>query len=101
MDQTAKGLTVVFDIEMEGIKRIKKDSNINARYVFIKPPSFEALEARLRSRGIENEENIQKRLAQAKIELEYAGTGVYDKIVTNDNLERAYQELDEFVHRTA
>lgn len=62
-DQTAKGLVVVLDIEMEGVKQMKADPGIDARYVFIKPPSFEALEARLRSRGTENEEDIQKRLA--------------------------------------
>jgi len=97
VDQTAKGLVVVLDIEMEGVKRIKA-SSINARYVFIKPPSFEMLETRLRNRGTEKEEDIQKRLAQAKVELEYADTpGVHDKIIVNDDFEKAYAELEEFV----
>lgn len=99
-DQADKGRVVVLDIEMEGIKQMKTNSSINARYVFVKPPSFEALEARLRSRGSEDEEDIRARLAQAKSELEYAETpGVYDKIIVNDDLQRAYEKLVEFVYQ--
>jgi guanylate kinase len=99
VDQTAKGLGVVLDIEMEGVKRTKA-SSINARYVFIKPPSFDTLETRLRNRGTEKEEDLQKRLAQAKVELEYADKpGVHDKIIVNDDLEKAYSELGELVYK--
>ncbi|KAJ6153642.1 hypothetical protein N7470_006601 [Penicillium chermesinum] len=71
-NQASKGLIVVLDIEMQGIKQMKANPNFNARYVFIKPPSFEALETRLRGRRTENEENIQERLSQAHIEFDYA-----------------------------
>ncbi|KAK2607550.1 hypothetical protein N8I77_006214 [Diaporthe amygdali] len=99
-DQTAKGLVVLLDIEMEGIKQMKADAGVDARYVFIKPPSIEELEARLRHRGTENEEDVQKRLAQARAEIEFAVTpGFHDIIITNDDLERAFQELDDFVCR--
>ncbi|KAI1371262.1 guanylate kinase [Hypoxylon crocopeplum] len=99
-DQTGKGLVVVLDIEMQGVKQVKASPGIDARYVFIKPPSFSKLEARLRSRGTENEEDIQKRLHQAKVELEYANTpGVHDAIIVNDDLEKAYQELEEFIYK--
>lgn len=88
----------ILDIEMEGVKQMK--ANIDARYVFIKPPSFEALETRLRSRGTENEEQIQRRLAQAKVELEYADTpGVHDLIIVNDDLDEAFCQLDRFICR--
>ncbi|KAI2467287.1 guanylate kinase [Annulohypoxylon bovei var. microspora] len=98
-DQTAKGRVVVLDIEMEGVKQIQK-SGIEARYVFVKPPSFEELEKRLRGRGTEAEESIVKRLEQAKIELEYANTpGVHDIIIVNDSLDRAYKELEDFVYK--
>jgi len=87
----------LLDIEIEGVKRLKA-SSIDARYVFIRPPSLETLETRLRSRGTEKEEEAQKRLAQARVELEYAETpGVYDKIIINDDLEKAYTELEDFV----
>lgn len=85
---------------MNGVKNLKADSGIDARYVFIKPSSFEELETRLRGRGTENENDLQKRLNQARIELEYANTpGVYDKIIVNDDLERAYKEFEGFVYR--
>ena len=85
---------------MQGVKQMKaKKPSIDARYIFIKPPSFKTLEARLRSRGTENDEDVQKRLAQAKVELEYADTpDVHDKIIVNDDLEKAFKELDDFVY---
>ncbi|KAK8129762.1 guanylate kinase [Apiospora kogelbergensis] len=99
-EQTAKGRVVVLDIEMEGVKQIKA-SGIDARYVFIKPPSFEALEQRLRGRGTETEEAVSKRLAQAKVELEYADTpGVHDIIIVNDDLDKAYKELEQYVYKS-
>lgn len=73
---------------------------MSARYVFIKPPSFAALESRLRSRGTEDEDAVTKRLAQAKNELEYADTpGVHDIIIVNDDLETAYKELEDYVYK--
>ncbi|KAB8254269.1 P-loop containing nucleoside triphosphate hydrolase protein [Aspergillus pseudonomiae] len=98
-DQMAKGLVVVLDIEIHGVEQMKANSSIDARYVFIKPPSFETLERRLRGRGTEKDEDIQKRLAQAKAEAEYADTkGFYDKIIINDDLEKAFKELEDFVY---
>lgn len=64
-EQGEKGKVVVLDIEMEGVKQIKA-SSIPARFVFVAPPGEEELEKRLRGRGTEKEESIQKRLAQAK-----------------------------------
>lgn len=83
-EQSAKGKVVVLDIEMEGVKQIKA-SDLKARYVFIAPPSEEELERRLRGRGTDKEEDIIKRLTQAKKELEYSKTpGVHDKIIVNE-----------------
>ncbi|KAH7260923.1 guanylate kinase [Fusarium redolens] len=76
-----EGLTPILDIEMQG--------------VFLKPLSLEILEMRLRARGTEDEASISKRLAQAQLELEFAETGVHDIIIVNDDLERAYKELEE------
>ncbi|KAK1749800.1 guanylate kinase [Echria macrotheca] len=100
-EQTAKGKVVVLDIEMEGVKQIKA-TGFPARYVFIAPPSEEELEKRLRGRGTDKEESILKRLAQAKLELEYSKTpGVHDLIIVNNDLERAYKELVDFVYAPA
>lgn len=83
----------------QGVKQIK-NSHIEARYVFIAPPSMDVLEKRLRGRGTEKEESIQKRLAQARNELEYSETpGAHDMIIVNDDLEKAYSELEAFVFK--
>lgn len=97
-EQAASGRIPVLDIEMEGVKQIRQ-SGLAARFVFIAPPSTDELEKRLRGRGTESEESIVKRLTQAKVEMEYAKTpGVHDKIIVNDNLDKAYQELEDFVY---
>lgn len=91
-------LTTFFDI-LQGVKQIKQ-STMSARYIFIAPPSEEELEKRLRGRGTEKEQSIQNRLQQAKLELEYAKTpGVHEKIIVNDDLEKAYKELEDFVYK--
>lgn len=88
----------------QGVKQIHAHPSFSCRYVFISPPSsatqtaYEVLEARLRGRGTEKEESIQKRLQQAKLEMEYAKQeGVHDVVIVNDDLEKAYAELEDFV----
>jgi guanylate kinase len=59
---------------------------------------MEELETRLRGRGTEKEESIVKRLKQAENELEYSKTkGVHDIIIVNEDLDKAYEELERFV----
>ncbi|KAL4896349.1 P-loop containing nucleoside triphosphate hydrolase protein [Aspergillus ambiguus] len=96
-DIAEKSRICVLDIEMEGVKQVKR-TDLNARFVFLAPPSLEELEKRLRGRGTENEESLQKRMAQAKNELEFSKQpGVHDKVIVNDDLEKAYQELRDWV----
>ncbi|EMC97482.1 hypothetical protein BAUCODRAFT_33198 [Baudoinia panamericana UAMH 10762] len=91
-----KGQTCILDIEMEGVKQVKK-TDLNARYLFLQPPSVEILEKRLRGRGTDKEEAIQKRLKQAAKEIEYSKTtGVHDQIIVNDDLEKAWEEFRTF-----
>ena len=86
----------ILDIEMEGVKQLKK-SELNPRICFIQPPSVEELEKRLRGRGTDSEESIQKRLAQAKNEIEYCRTeGKNDKVIVNDDLDRAFEDLEKW-----
>jgi guanylate kinase len=62
---------------------------------------METLEKRLRGRGTEKEDSIQKRLAQAKNEIAYSKTeGVHDIIIVNDDLEKAYKEMEDFIFET-
>lgn len=85
------GNSVIFDVDVEGGLSLTKHFGEKALAIFIKPPSFEALEARLRGRGTEDEEKIQKRLAKAGKELEYAKW--FDHIIVNEKLETAQQEV--------
>lgn len=69
-------------------------SSLEAIFIFIRPPSFEELEKRLRARGTETEEQIQKRLRNAKAELEQGqSSGLFDHILVNDDLDKCYENL--------
>ena len=63
----------------------------DAVMVFIAPPSFEELAARLRGRGTEDEEKVMKRLETAKEELKHQDE--FDYVVINDEIDRAVEEL--------
>ena len=91
-----EGRVCILDIEMEGVKQLKK-SDLKPRICFIQPESPEVLEQRLRGRGTDDEESIQKRLTQAKNEIEYCKKeGKDDKVIYNIDLEMAFKELDEW-----
>lgn len=85
------GKNVIFDVDVEGGLSLTKHFGEKALAMFIKPPSFEALEERLRGRGTEDEEKIQKRLNKAHKELEFSKW--FDYIIVNDNLEDAQKEV--------
>ncbi|PGH03843.1 guanylate kinase [Blastomyces parvus] len=96
-DVAEKKRICILDIEMEGVKQVKR-TNLNARFLFLAPPSLETLEQRLRNRGTETEESLSSRLAQAKNELEYAKQpGAHDVVIVNDELETAYKALRDWV----
>jgi guanylate kinase len=85
------------DVDVQGVKQVKK-TDLNARFLFLAPPSIGELERRLRQRGTETEESIGKRVEQAERELEYAReAGSHDKIVVNDDLDTAYREMEEWI----
>lgn len=92
-DVVAQGKVCVLDIDMQGVKSVKKTS-LNPKYIFIRPPSFDILEQRLRGRGTEKEEAIKARLNAAREELDYGATpGAYDHVIVNDDLDTAYDSL--------
>lgn len=95
-DVANKGQTCLLDIEMEGVKQVKK-TDLNARFLFVQPPNMQILEQRLRGRDTDKEEAIQERLRQAQKELDFAATpGVHDKIIVNDDLEKAWDQFETF-----
>jgi len=88
-----KGRVCVLDIDVQGAEIVKK-SSLDAVFVFVSPPSMEELEARLRGRGTEKEESIQKRLANAAGEMAKTKVeGFFHAVIVNDDLDRAYGEL--------
>lgn len=86
------GKNVLLEIEVQGAKQVKQKMP-EAILIFILPPSKEELEKRLRGRGTETEEAIQKRL-QA-IEFEAKESVHYDYKVVNDTIDRAVAEIIE------
>jgi len=89
-----QGYNIILEIETNGALQVKEKMPESV-LIFIAPPSIEELEHRLRGRHTEDEETIQKRLAQVKIELERSQK--YDYTVINDNIERAVEEIESIV----
>lgn len=85
------GHSVILEIDVNGALNVKRVCP-DAVLVFIAPPSLEVLEARLRGRGTETEEQIALRLG--RVEMEMAKATQYDEVVVNDDLETAVDELD-------
>ncbi|KAM6921014.1 guanylate kinase 1b isoform 2-T2 [Xenentodon cancila] len=97
-DVQAKNLICILDVDIQGVKRIK-ETDLNPIYISIQPPSMEILEQRLRDRQTENEESLQKRLEAARIDMELSKEpGVFDIVIINDDLEKAYEELKEILN---
>ncbi|TVP67882.1 MAG: guanylate kinase [Nitriliruptor sp.] len=89
-EAVAAGRIVVLDIELQGALQVKEHDPA-ALLVLLVPPSFEELERRLRARGTEPEEALQRRLARAREELEAAHQ--FDVEVVNDDLDRCVEEV--------
>lgn len=92
---TKCGDNVILEIEVEGAEQvIRKWPKV--RSVFIMPPSMEELERRLRKRATESSSDTSMRLHKAELEIEQAE--MYEKIIINDHLEKAVDELYNFIH---
>lgn len=91
----AEGKHAIFDIDVVGGLRIKEKFPEKTLAIFVKTPSVEIMEKRLRSRETESEEKIQERLAKAEKELSYAKD--FDIILVNDDLDTAKKEAEEMV----
>lgn len=88
--QSAEGQNVVFDVDVKGGCNIKKYYGDRALSVFIQPPSVDELRKRLTSRGTDAPDVIEQRLARAEFELGFASE--FDRIIVNDDLDRAVSE---------
>ena len=88
--QMQSGNDVMLEIDWQGAQQIRKLIP-SVQWIFIFPPSIEALEERLRKRGQDDETTIQRRLAAAHIELLHAHEA--DFIVLNDSFDQALVDL--------
>lgn len=89
---TSNGQFPVFDVDVVGGLNIKKMFGDKALAIFIRPPSYEVLESRLRSRATDSEESLQKRLSKAKWELTFEKD--FDCVIVNNKLEQAFREAE-------
>jgi guanylate kinase len=83
------------DIDVQGAMRLKKYYQENALTIFIKAPSIEELENRLRKRGTETEESLKERISKATEELSFANH--FDHIIVNDNLDLACEQTQQLI----
>lgn len=89
-----EGKNVILEIDIQGARQVKRKAK-DALTIFIAPPSFEELEARLRGRGTETESDIVKRLRTAKRELK--AQGECDEVVVNIDVATAAQTVVDLV----
>ncbi|HWC65662.1 MAG TPA: guanylate kinase [Thermoanaerobaculia bacterium] len=88
------GQDVILDIDVQGVRQVK-ERHPESIAVFILPPSAAELSRRLRARGLDDEGQIEKRLANAAREIDEVSR--YDYAIINDDLERALGSLEAIV----
>jgi guanylate kinase len=89
------GGIVIYDMDVVGGVNLKKQFGQESLSFFVKVPTIEELEERLRSRGTESEEKIQMRISKAKTEMEYENQ--FDIILVNSNLENTLKITEEII----
>lgn len=93
----ADGKDVILEIDWQGADQVR-DMLADAVSIFILPPSITELEKRLRGRGQDSADAIQRRLAEAKTDMAQAAR--YDYLVVNDDFDRAQRELLSIIQST-
>lgn len=88
----SEGRDVLFDIDVQGTAQVREKMRQDVVTVFVLPPSIDELHARLKRRADEDDSSIRRRLASARKEI--ARWKDYDYVVVNDNLDRAFLELE-------
>ena len=88
------GINVILDIDVQGFNQIKETLK-DTISIFIIPPSMEELKKRLISRGLDSDDVIKKRLANAKTELKSAE--LFDYIVLNKDFDKALKDISAII----
>ena len=89
-EKVAEGRPVLLEIDLAGARQVR-ETLPGARFVFLAPPDWDTLVHRLVGRGTEDEEERERRLATARVEL--AAEGEFDVTIVNDSVDRAADEL--------
>lgn len=89
-----EGRDVLLDVDIQGARALKKLYASDAVGVFVVPPSFAALESRLRARGTDSDEQIARRLQRVRTEMSAASeTEVYDYRIINEDRGQAAADV--------
>ena len=89
-ERMERGQNVLLDIDPQGARTVM-EKEANCVSVFILPPSYHDLKVRLHTRNTEKEEEIDRRLHNARGEIEQMGK--YRYLIVNDDLELAFEQL--------
>ena len=96
-DCVKKGMDVLIDIDVQGMRQVRKASEGNdllmecCTYIFIAPPSYKELEARLRKRATDEDSVVERRMLNARKELK--AWNEYDYLIINDEVAKAASRL--------
>ena len=94
-EQLSQDVDIILELDWQGAKQMKENYS-DAVLIFILPPSLKALQERLNKRNQDSEGDIEKRLAQAKIEIT---NGIsFDQVIINDDFELAINDLNLIIH---
>ena len=86
-----EGQDFLFDIDWQGTQQLYQRMETDVVRVFLLPPSIEALEQRLRSRGTDSDEVIRDRMARARAEISHWDG--YDYVVVNDDMDACFEQV--------
>jgi guanylate kinase len=89
-----RGKSIILEIELAGARQVASIFP-DALRIFILPPDLQTLETRIRDRGTDSAEAIERRLEQAKVEI--AAQNEFDYQIVNDDFQTALDELDRVV----
>ena len=92
-----EGKNVILDVDVAGGLNIKKIFDKDALLIFIQPPSIEELRKRLEKRGTDSPEVIHDRISKAEYELSLGSQ--YDKVIVNDDLEKAKEQTLQTIYK--
>ena len=91
------GKIPLLDIDIKGAIHVQKQFPKNSLSIFVDPPSVDELKKRLESRGTETKESLHARVSKASYEISFKQS--FNKIIVNDDLDRACKEAEKIVNQ--